>query len=87
MTVGEIMEIAGVSKTGTALQLIKDAMTEIELLSHENVTQYKTNLVKDQATYNLPSNLIEVLNVKIKDTDSEYYCPLSRVIIENYKEK
>lgn len=87
MKVGEIMEIAGVSKTGTALQLIKDAMTEIELLSPENVTQFTIALTKDQSAYNLPSNLIEVLNVKIKDTDSQYYCPLTRVIIENYKEK
>ena len=83
MKVGEIMEVAGVTKTGTALQLIKDALTEIELLAKENITQYTTNLVKDQTVYNLPSNLIEVTDVKIKDLDSEYFCPIHRVIIDN----
>ena len=81
------MEVAGVTKTGTALQLIRDAITEIELMSKENVTQYTTDLTKDQAEYNLPSNLIEVTNVKVKDTTSGYFCPLTRVIITNYKEK
>ena len=87
MKVGEIMEVTGISKTGTALQLIKDAMTEIELTASENVTQYTHDLTKDQSAYNLPSNLIEVTTVKIKDETSGYFCPISRVIIDGYKEK
>ena len=87
MKVKELMEVAGVTKTGTALQLIRDAITEIELISKENITQYTTDLTKDQAEYNLPANLIEVTNVKIKDATSGYFCPLTRVIIMNYKEK
>lgn len=87
MKVQEVMEVAGITKTGTAIQLIKDAITEIELISAENVTQYTTDLTKDQSAYNLPSNLVEVTGVKIKDETSDYFCPITRVIIENYKEK
>ena len=87
MKVKEVMELAGVTKTGLALALIKDAITEIELLSKENITQYTTDLTADQANYNLPSNLVEVTAVKILDQTSSYFCPLTRVIIENYKEK
>ena len=56
-------------------------------MTNENVTQYTTDLTKDQATYNLPSNLVQVKEIKIKDTDSEYFCPIPRVNIEGYKEK
>ena len=87
MKVQEVMEVAGITKTGTALQLIKDAITEIELTAAENVTQYTTDLTADQSAYNLPSNLIEVTGVKIKDQTSGYFCPITRVIVTNYKEK
>jgi hypothetical protein len=87
MKVSEVMELAGITKTGLALALIKDALTEVELVAKENVTQYTTDLTKDQTEYNLPSNLVEVTNVKIKDPVSGYWCPIPRVIIENYKEK
>lgn len=81
------MELSGITKTGLALALIKDALTEIELTAKENVTQYLTHLTKDQAAYNLPSNLVEVTAVKIKDSESGYWCPIDRVIVQNYKEK
>ena len=87
MKVKEVMELAGVTKTGLALALIKDALTEIELLSKENVTQYTTDLTAEQANYNLPANLVDVTSVKVLDKTSNYFCPLTRVIIENYKEK
>ena len=81
------MELAGVTKTGLALALIKDALTEVELVAKENVTQYITDITEDVTQYNLPANLVEVTNVKIKDPNSGYWCPLPRVVIENYKEK
>ena len=87
MKVREIMDLAGVTKTGLALALIKDALTEIELAAKENITQYTTDLTKDQSQYNLPSNIIQVTNVKIKDPDTDYWCPIPRVLINNYKEK
>ena len=69
------MELAGVTKTGLALALIKDALTEIELLSKENVTQYTTDLTAEQANYNLPANLVDVTSVKVLDKTSNYFCP------------
>ena len=87
MKVKEVMERAGMTQTGLALALIKDGLAEIELVAKENITQYTTDLTKDQAAYNLPSNLVEVTAVKIKDQTSGYFCPIQRVVIDNYKEK
>ena len=87
MKIRELMELAGVTKTGLAIALIKDALTEIELSAKENITQYTTDLTADQSTYNLPANLVEVTGVKVLDSTSGYYCPLTRVIMKKYKEK
>ena len=87
MTVKELMELTGETRFNLVKVLINDALNEIQLMTNENVTQYTTDLTKDQATYNLPSNLVQVKEIKIKDTDSEYFCPIPRVNIEWYKEK
>ena len=87
MKIRELMELAGVTKTGLAIALVKDALTEIELSAKENITQYTTDLTADRSSYNLPSNVVEVTGVKILDSTSGYYCPLMRVIMKRYKEK
>ena len=87
MTVKELMELTGETRFNLVKVLINDDLNEIQLMTNENVTQYTTDLTKDQATYNLPSNLVQVKEIKIKDTDSEYFCPIPRDNIEGYKEK
>lgn len=87
MTVKELMELTGENRFNYVKVLINDALNEIQLMTNENVTQYTAPLTKDVAKYNLPSNLVQVKEVKIKDTDSGYFCPIPRVNIEGYKEK
>jgi len=87
MKVKELMELIGETRFNFVKNLIEDGMSEIQLLANENVTQYTADVVKDQSAYNLPSNLVQVKDVKIKDESSGYYCPIPRVNINEYKEK
>lgn len=87
MTVKELMELTGETRFNLMKVLLNDALNEIQLMTNENVTQYTTNLTEDIAEYNLPSNLVQVKNIKIKDIDTDYFCPIKRVHIPNYKEK
>ena len=87
MTVKELMELTGETRFNLIKVLMNDAMNEIQLMTNENVSQFTTDLVKDKDEYNLPSNLVQVKAIKIKDTDTDYYCPIERINIQNYKEK
>ena len=87
MTIKELMESTGETRFNFIKNLMEDGMEEIQAITNENVTQYTSNLVKEQIAYNLPSNLVQVKAVKIKDTESGYFCPIPRVDIEDYKEK
>ena len=87
MTVKELMELTGETRFNFIKVLINDALNEVQLRTKENVTQYTTDLVNEQSAYNLPSNLVQVTNVKIKNPKSDYFEPLGRIILEDYKEK
>jgi len=87
MKIKELMELIGETRFNYTKNLIEDGMNEIQLVTNENVTQFTTDLVKDQAEYNFPSNMVQVKAVKLLDSDSGYFCPIPRVNIENYKEK
>lgn len=87
MTIKELMELIGETRFNFVKKMLDDGLNEIQLVTKENITQYTTNLVKDEDAYNLPSNLVEVTDVKIKDTESDYYIPIPRVIIKGYREK
>ena len=87
MTIKELMELIGETRFNYVKNLIEDGMNEIQLITSENVTQYTAPLTKNQAAYNLPSNLVQVKGVKIKDEESGYYCPIPRIDISEYKEK
>ena len=81
------MELVGETRFNLVKVMINDALNEVQLRTKENVVQYTTDLVNSQTLYNLPSNLVQVTNVKIKNPRSGYFEPLGRVIIEGYKEK
>jgi len=87
MKVKELMELVGETRFNYIKVLLTDALNEIQLKTKENVTQYLTDLVDGQSVYNLPSNLVQVTHVKVKNPKTDYYEPLGRIIIENYKEK
>ena len=87
MKIKELMELVGETRFNYVKVLLTDALNEIQLKTKENVTQYLTDLVDGQSVYNLPSNLVQVTHVKVKNPKTDYYEPLGRIIIENYKEK
>tara|TARA_Y100000401_G_C8318975_1_gene224123 strand:- start:1339 stop:1602 length:264 start_codon:yes stop_codon:yes gene_type:complete len=87
MTIKELMELIGETRFNFVKKMLDDGLNEIQLVTKENITQYTTNLVADEDAYNLPSNLVEVTDVKIKDVDTDYFIPIPRVIIKGYREK
>jgi hypothetical protein len=87
MTVKELMELTGETRFNYVKVLINDALNEIQLITNENVTQYTTTLEEGVSKYSLPSNLVQVKDIKIKDTETGYYNPIPRIHIKEYKEK
>ncbi len=87
MTVKELMELTGETRFNFVKILLRDCLTEMQMLTNENVLQYTTDLVNDQKGYDLPSNMIQVRSVKIKNADTGYYGPINRLIDTNIKEK
>jgi len=82
--VKEIMERAGTTVTGRAVAYIKDALEEIAILSPADVKVDDINIVKDQRFYTLPSDLVNLLDVRVKDHDNEdgKYRSIPRAIYE-----
>jgi hypothetical protein len=87
MTIKELMELTGQTRFNMMKMFLEDGIAEIQLITKENVTQKKENITAETSSYALPTDLVEVSDVKILDTDSSYYVPIPRVIIKNYKEK
>jgi hypothetical protein len=87
MKIKELMEMTGQTRFNLIKRYLQDGIAEIQLLTKENVTQKKENIVAETSSYALPTDLVEVSDVKVLDTDSDYYIPIPRVIIKNYKEK
>jgi len=87
MTVKELMELTGETRFNLVKILLRDALTEMQLLTNENVLQYTTDLVNNQKGYDLPSNLIQVRSIKVKNQDTEYYSPINRLVDTDIKEK
>jgi len=87
MTVKELMELTGETRFNLVKILLRDALTEMQLLTNENVLQYTTDLVNDQKGYDLPSNLIQVRTIKVKNQETGYYSPINRLIDTDIKEK
>ena len=86
MTMKELMERVGERRFNLVKALAKDAITEIEQITKENIDSIKTNLVKDQARYDLPPFMIRLGGVKIKDTSTNTYKPISRIWETNIEE-
>ena len=75
MKVQEIMERTGIRETGKAIAYIKDALVEMNLLAETHVTTARIDIEKDQRFYDLPNDLIKVLDVRCKNhlnTKDEY---------------
>ena len=71
MKVQEIMERAGINQTGRAIAYIKDALEEMNLISETHVQTERINIVSGQRFYNLPNNMVKILDIRCKDHNNE----------------
>jgi len=71
MTVNEIMERVGIKQTGRAIAYIKDALTEMNLLSETHIRTERFDITADQRFYKLPNEMVKVLDIRCKHQDNE----------------
>ena len=80
MTILELMERANVRDTNLAIAFIKDAVTQIQSTTDIVTKIEKQNLTKNTRDYNLPTDMISLLNVSILDTtDDNKYKKIKRI--------
>jgi hypothetical protein len=84
MKVQEIMERAGIQQTGRAIAYIKDALEEMNMISETNIDTERINIVSGQRFYDLPRNMIKLLDIRCKDHNNEdsTYRSIPRMIHE-----
>ena len=70
MKVQEIMERAGMTQTGRAIAYIKDALEEMNLMSETHVMTERVDIVLGQRYYDLPFNMIKILDIRCKNHDA-----------------
>ena len=81
------MEVTGEKRFNYIKILIRDALIEMEQLTNENVVQYTSDLINDEMLYDLPSNMVKLDSVKIKNANTGKYEPIKRIIpIDGIKE-
>tara|TARA_R110002020_G_scaffold371392_1_gene583016 strand:+ start:598 stop:879 length:282 start_codon:yes stop_codon:yes gene_type:complete len=75
VTIGQIMERAGIKQTGLAISYIKEALEEMAN-QHETHTQTeRIDIVSGQRFYHFPKHASKILDIRCKNhnnTDSEY---------------
>ena len=75
MKVQELMERVGMTQTGRAIAYIKDGLEEMNMLAETHITTTKIDIVKDQRFYNLPSDMVKIIDIRCKNhgnTKDEY---------------
>ena len=84
MKVQEIMERANIIETGRAVAYIKDALEEMNLIAETHVETERISIVENQRFYDLPNNLVKILDIRVKDHQNEdsAYRSVPRMIYE-----
>jgi len=72
MTVKELMERVGISKTGLAVAYIKDGLDEIAQTIDDNIESYTTDVVKGQREYVIPTDLQQLRKIFILNDSSDW---------------
>ncbi len=88
MKVQEAMERAGMTETGRAIAYIKDALEEINMISPTHITTTRINIVENQRYYDLPNDMIKLLDVRCKNhfNSKDEYRTINRHLHEPYTE-
>tara|TARA_R100000278_G_scaffold66433_1_gene53091 strand:- start:2527 stop:2808 length:282 start_codon:yes stop_codon:yes gene_type:complete len=67
MKVQELMERVGIAQTGRAIAYIKDGLEEMNMLAETHITTSRIDIEKDKRFYDLPKDMIKLLDVRCKN--------------------
>jgi hypothetical protein len=84
MTVKNLMERVGITETGRAIAYIKDGLEEMNMISETHVTTARIGIEKNQRLYELPNDMVKVLDVRCKNqfNTKDAYRSIPRMIGE-----
>tara|TARA_R100000742_G_C4255354_1_gene73311 strand:- start:386 stop:667 length:282 start_codon:yes stop_codon:yes gene_type:complete len=82
MTLQEFMERVGITQTGRAIAYIKDGLEEMNMLAETHVSTSRIDITKDQRFYDLPGNMVKILDVRCKNhlNNKDEYRSIPRII-------
>ena len=67
MKVKELMERVGMTQTGRAIAYIKDGLDEMNMMAETHVNVERIDIAKDQRFYDLPNDVIRILDIRCKN--------------------
>jgi len=84
MKVKELMERVGMTQTGRAIAYIKDGLDEMNMLAETHVTTERIDIAKDQRFYDLPNDVIRILDIRCKNQNntSDEYRSIPRTVAQ-----
>jgi hypothetical protein len=84
MKVQEIMERAGIRRTGTAIAYIKDALEEINMLSETHIARDRININENQRFYQIPNSSVRITDIRCKNhnNNDNIYKSIPRMIYQ-----
>jgi hypothetical protein len=84
MKVRELMERVGSNQTGLMIAYIKDGLEEINTISETHVTTERIDIAENQRFYELPHDMIKVLEVRCKNhlNSKDEYRQVPRLLFE-----
>jgi hypothetical protein len=82
MTVQELMERVGDTRTGFILAYIKDGLIEMTSDNEQFVDEERITITEDQRYYDLPRDYIQVLDIRCKNhlNNRDEYKTIPRMI-------
>ena len=82
MKVQELMERVGDTRTGLVLAYLKDGLKELNRISAVNINVDNIDLVKDQRFYDLPRDMVQILDIRCKNhlNNKDEYRSIPRMI-------
>ena len=69
MTIKEIMERAGMTKTGIAIHYIKDGLDEIARTVDDNVQTDTQDILKGTREYDFPDDMVTLRKILVKNSE------------------
>jgi len=87
MTIQEIMQRAKTKDTNLVISYIKDAVHLIRSQYDEHTKTYTIDLIDGIRDYPMPSDMIKLKSVSVKDTNDDKYKRIRRLVYSPTVEK